>query len=325
MKMLPHNFNTVKLSNAYFVMKLFQIRNSFIKNNPTFSKFVAEHLHQPGLEALLTYFLIRKIQYKKYDFLKFKKEILGDKEISINKIIELVNDNLTKKFDKESQKILLFKHLIFNTIQELERENQTIPLEMLKIKYKTLKSTSHFLQKNSYHSLISFDFNKWSLEELNNTIINYQNLLNGIKTSKDFNLTSFLIENKEDIESFLLFLKELYEKTYKHKISLLKKCKNLINEEQLESINKKINIALLFVNQKSLQILKGEEKTKVIQGFDNQITEGRIALRKMLKVFSINKVPLSDNLKIYFEIIIKNLETSKEDYEFMFKKGRKLA
>lgn len=81
----------------------------------------------------------------------------------------------------------------------------------------------------------------------------------------------------------------------------------------------------MFVDQKSLQILKQEEKTKVIQGFDNQITEGRIALRKMLKVFSINKVPLSDNLKIYFEIIIKNLETSKEDYEFMFKKGRKLA
>ena len=122
-----------------------------------------------------------------------------------------------------------------------------------------------------------------------------------------------------------MFLKELYEKTYKHKISLLKKRKTLINEEELESINKKIKIALLFVDQKSLQILKEEEKTKVIQGFDNQITEGRIALRKMLKVFSINKVPLSDNLKIYFEIIIKNLETSKEDYEFMFKKGRKLA
>jgi len=205
MKMLPHNFNTVKLSNAYFVMKLFQIRNSFIKNNPTFSKFVAEHLHQPGLEALLTYFLIRKIQYKRYDFLKFKKEILGDKEISINKIIELVNDNLTKKFDKESQKILLFKHFIFNTIQELERKNQKIPLETLRSKYKTLKSTSHFLQKNSYYSLISFDFNKWSLEELNNTIINYQNIINGIKTPKDFNLTGFLIENKEDIAASLEF------------------------------------------------------------------------------------------------------------------------
>ena len=323
--MLPHNFNTVKLSNAYFVMKLFQIRNSFIKNNPTFFNFVAEHLHQPGLESLITYFLIRKIQYEKYDFKKFKKEILGDKEISINKIIELVNDNLTKKFDKESQKILLFKHFIFNIIQELERTNQKIPLETLRSKYKTLKSTSHFLQKNSYYSLISFDFNKWSLEELNSKIINYQNIINGIKTPKDFNLTGFLIENKEDIESFLLFLKKLYEKTYKHKISLLKKCKNLINEEQLESINKKINIALLFVDQKYLQILKEEEKTKVIQGFNNQITEGRIALRKMLKVFSINKVPLSDNLKNYFEIIIKNLETSKEDYEFMFKKGRKLA
>lgn len=325
MKMLPHNFNTVKLSNAYFVMKLFQIRNSFIKNNPTFSKFVAEHLHQPGLEALLTYFLIRKIQYKRYDFLKFKKEILGDKEISINKIIELVNDNLTKKFDKESQKILLFKHLIFNTIQELERENQTITLETLKIKYKTLKSTSHFLQKHSYHNLINFDFDKWSLEELNNTIINYQNIINGIKIPKDFNLTSFLIENKEDIESFLFFLKELYNNSYKHKISLLKKCKKLINEEELESINKKIKVALLFVDQKSLQILKEEEKTKVIQSFDNQINEERIALRKMLKVFSINKVPLSDNLKIYFEIIIKNIETSKEDYKFMFRKGRKLV
>lgn len=223
--MLPHNFNTVKLSNAYFVMKLFQIRNSFIKNNPTFFNFVAEHLHQPGLESLITYFLIRKIQYEKYDFKKFKKEILGDKEISINKIIELVNDNLTKKFDKESQKILLFKHFIFNIIQELERTNQKIPLETLRSKYKTLKSTSHFLQKNSYYSLISFDFNKWSLEELNSKIINYQNIINGIKTPKDFNLTGFLIENKEDIESFLLFLKELYEKTYKHKISLLKNVK----------------------------------------------------------------------------------------------------
>ena len=316
--MLPHSFNTVLNSNAYFVAELFKIKNSNIEKEKFLTNFIFKNLHEPAFEAIITYFLINKIKNKGYDFVSFKKEFQCNTELATYSIIESVKSKFDKKFNRTTKRIYLLKNLLLKTITNIENNRKSYSHEHLANEYEKLMNINFSLQNIESYAVQNFSIDKWNLNNLQDNLRNYENLLSGIEF-KD-SLTVFLIENSNDITQFLNFIENIYQEIYSHKVNLEEKINDLIKRKNIKKLGELVANTIVENDFRSLFLMVERENgekagiLKSIKQYENKISNSKIFLKKILKVFVINKVPVSEKLKSSFEIIIKNQKSYQQDY-----------
>lgn len=315
--MLPHSFNTVLNSNAYFVAELFKVKNINKKEN-YLANFIFNNLHEPAFEALITYFLINKIKNKSYNFDSFTKEFECKTELNIDSLIKYAKSKIDKKFDRTTKRIYVLRNLLLKTIENIESNRKVFSHQQLTKECEKLMNINFSLQKIESCSIQNFSIEKWSLNNLQNNLHNYEKLLSGIELKGS--LTVFLIENSNDITQFLNFIENIFKEIYSHKVNLEEKINNLIKRKNIKKLGEIAANTIVENDFQSLFLMVEQENgekagiLKSIKQYENKISDSKIFLKKILKIFIINKVPISEKLKSSFEIIIKNQKSYQQDY-----------
>ena len=349
--MLLDNYSTTKKSTLYLTSQLLNVINKYLPNKRKniLGNFLGNHLHEKGVEALLSFYILRKIKNSHYSLEDFKKEFGILNNVDMHEVLEIAFKRLNKKYIRSVYKFQSYKKLqktkIAFVLEGIENYMPIHPEDFSRriFQIKELYDLHHKIDNHCYYSTLikeEKNFNHLNKHLNNNSaiflgLLRYVDLSENVFNKKELkkleefgvnldkvledNLSIFLNYHKKDIQDFfdyiMCFILPLIEQHNKNAEMFKNLSDGYIyneNEEYFKSLQQYLNL------HPDLKMIFNDvnNKNKLLLNvlfYKDLLRQDNFYDNKILKSFMINKIKVKKELEEDLNILKYNNQ-SKLDY-----------